>query len=147
MVLTIARLTTFLGLVGTTAFYWLQTNGHLLVSKDAVNHITVAAVVWALTLIRKRQPKADDALHGSARWATGRDLRGLLRRGKETRPGALVVGRFGRRTLVLPPELATHHALVVGPAGTGKSRAEFMPNAALATGSFVATDPKGELWQ
>jgi len=37
--------------------------------------------------------------------------------------------------------------LVVGPAGSGKSRAEFMPNCASATGSFVVTDPKGELWE
>jgi len=35
---------------------------------------------------------------------------------------------------------------VVGPSGSGKTRGLFLPNAAAATGSFVAADPKGELW-
>jgi type IV secretion system protein VirD4 len=37
--------------------------------------------------------------------------------------------------------------LIVGGSGSGKTWGFFLPNAAQAAGSFVATDPKGELWQ
>jgi len=146
MMLRIVRLLAFLGLTGVTLYYWMRTGGHLLTSRDAANHISLAAVVWALTLLRKGRPADAEHLQGSARWATARDLHGLLRRRAALRPGALLLGRFGRRSVVVPPELSPQHALVVGPAGTGKTRTLFMPNAALATGSFVVTDPKGELW-
>jgi type IV secretory pathway TraG/TraD family ATPase VirD4 len=81
--------------------------------------------------------------HGSAGWAAGSELKGLVS-GRR----ALALAPYGNfRQLVLPPERATHHTLIVGPSGTGKTRSLFLPNAAWAVGSFVATDPKGELWE
>ncbi len=87
--------------------------------------------------------------HGSAGWATGSELKGLLTgRRRPLAPGALALAPYGRlRQLVLPPELATHHTLIVGPSGSGKTRSLFLPNAAWAAGSFICTDPKGELWE
>jgi type IV secretion system protein VirD4 len=145
--LTGLRWATFLGLVGVTLYYWTLTNGHLLTSNDAANHITLAAVLWAATLFRKNYKTAGGGLHGTATWATRRDLRGLLQWGRTPAPGGFLVGKFGLRQLVLPPALTPQHTLIVGPSGSGKTRAELMPNCALAEGSFVVTDPKGELWQ
>ncbi len=86
--------------------------------------------------------------HGSAAWATGKDLQGLLApAGRPPVPGALVLAPYGRKAIVLPPEFAQRHTLIVGGSGSGKTRGFFLPNAARMTGSFVATDPKGELWE
>ncbi len=47
----------------------------------------------------------------------------------------------------LPLELSLKHTAVVGPTGAGKSRGYFLPNCHDAgRSSFVATDPKSELW-
>jgi type IV secretion system protein VirD4 len=87
--------------------------------------------------------------HGSAGWASGSELKGLRTgRRRPLAPGALALAPYGRlRQLALLPERATHHTLIVGPSGSGKTRSLFLPNAAWATGSFVCTDPKAELWE
>ena len=91
---------------------------------------------------------AAPATHGSAGWARRADLQGLVTgRRQPLPPGALALAPHGPfRQLALPPERATHHTLILGGSGTGKTRSLFMPNAARAQGSFVAVDPKGELW-
>lgn len=65
------------------------------------------------------------------------------------KPGAFVLGCADRkRRLDLPRKLVTRHILLLGPSGSGKSRGFFMENCARSThGSFVASDPKGELWK
>jgi type IV secretion system protein VirD4 len=89
--------------------------------------------------------------HGSARWAGHRDLKraGLLAStGEPPEPGALLLAPYSTREHIrLPPPGAQLHALIVGPSGSGKTRGFFMPNCAAARGSFVVTDPKGELWR
>jgi type IV secretion system protein VirD4 len=89
--------------------------------------------------------------HGSARWAGHRDLKhaGLLAStGEPPEPGSLLLAPYSTREHVrLPPPGAQLHALIVGPSGSGKTRGFFMPNCAAARGSFVVTDPKGELWR
>jgi type IV secretion system protein VirD4 len=89
--------------------------------------------------------------HGSARWAGHRDLKqaGLLASTKEPpEPGALLLAPYSSGEHIrLPPPGAQLHALIVGPSGSGKTRGFFMPNCAAARGSFVVTDPKGELWR
>jgi hypothetical protein len=121
MLLIIVRWVTFLALVAVTTYYVLRTGGHPEAVAVARDRITIAAVLWALTLLRKRQPAAAVGLHGTARFATKRDLQGLLVWGTEHRPGAFVLGAFGRRTMALPPELATHHVLIVGPPAAARA--------------------------
>jgi type IV secretion system protein VirD4 len=64
-------------------------------------------------------------------------------------PGGFVLGCADRdHRLDLSRKLVTRHILLLGPSGSGKSRGFFMENCARATGgSFVASDPKGELWK
>ena len=56
MLLTVVRWVTFLALVAVTTYYVLQTGGHPEAVAVARDRITIAAVLWALTLLRKRQP-------------------------------------------------------------------------------------------
>ena len=115
-----------------------------------------AELLWRLLLLlftyflfRISPHRRQLTTHGSAGWARSSDLKGLLvPASAPTPPGGLFVAPYGRRRkLALPPELAQRHVLLVGGTGTGKTRCFFMPNTAYATGSYVATDPKGELWQ
>jgi type IV secretion system protein VirD4 len=145
--LTFLRWATFLLFAGVTTYYLIVTGGHPAGVMVARDRIAIAAVLWAVTLIRKNYRRTGDGLHGTATWATAHDLKGLLQWGRSPAPGGLLIGGFERRQLVIPPTLTTHHALISGPSGTGKTLALLMPNAALADGSFVVTDPKGELWE
>jgi type IV secretion system protein VirD4 len=50
-------------------------------------------------------------------------------------------------TLYLPRDESVKHLLLCGGSGSGKSRSFFLPNCAKHSGSYIATDPKSELWQ
>lgn len=114
----------------------------------ALAWMAVAALLFVLPGSKRDGSDQAATTHGSASWATTGELRDLLRPPRAPLlPGALSLAPYGRRQLVLPPALATRHMLVIGPSGAGKTRGLFMPNTAVAAGSFVATDPKGELWQ
>lgn len=64
--------------------------------------------------------------HGSAAWATSKDLQGLLApAGRPPVPGALLLAPYGRKAIVLPPEFAQRHTLIVGGTGSGKTRGSF----------------------
>jgi type IV secretory pathway TraG/TraD family ATPase VirD4 len=47
----------------------------------------------------------------------------------------------------LPLDLANRNTLILGPNGSGKSRGFFLWNCAHYKGSFIASDPKNELWK
>ena len=93
-------------------------------------------------------------LHGSSHWASTREVAaaGLDVGGKgggggeggKGGEGGIVVGRLGRRLLV---DRKDRHALVYAPSGTGKSSCLVIPTLLRWTGSLLAFDVKGELWQ
>ena len=70
MLLTIARWLTFLVFCAVTAFYMVQTGGHPAGVMEARDRITLAAVLWVLTLVRKNRRAAGTGLHGTATWAS-----------------------------------------------------------------------------
>lgn len=89
--------------------------------------------------------------HGSAGFAAENDTADLINYIDERAP--LEEGRFalapaapaGR--LELPRKIVTRHVAVLGPSGAGKTYSFFLPNCAWTQGaSFVATDPKGEIF-
>jgi type IV secretion system protein VirD4 len=90
--------------------------------------------------------------HGSARWATLKDLiaKKLVNKFK-TLPlpkNSLPVARvFGGRGLFLPREQWLRHFAMFGPTGSGKSKTFFMAmiRAILKNSSVLVYDPKGEL--
>jgi type IV secretory pathway TraG/TraD family ATPase VirD4/DNA-binding CsgD family transcriptional regulator len=98
--------------------------------------------VAALVLIQR--PGRPGTSHGSARWASGRELRG-----RRPRPGAadLVVGRVGRAAVAVHEADQYEHLMLVAPTGAGKTSGLILPNLLREPGtrSLVVTDPKREL--
>lgn len=98
--------------------------------------------VAALLLIR--YPGRPGTSHGSARWASMRELRG-----RRPRPGHadLVIGRAGRAAVAVREAEQYEHLLLVAPTGAGKTSGLILPNLLREPGtrSLVVTDPKREL--
>ncbi|HZS48405.1 MAG TPA: type IV secretory system conjugative DNA transfer family protein [Blastocatellia bacterium] len=95
------------------------------------------------------EDKTKKDYHGSAGFAAPEEIADLVKLNAEP----LEAGRFAvasweeQSRIELPRSVATRHVLVLGPSGAGKTRSFFIPNCAWTRGaSFVATDPKGELW-
>jgi type IV secretory pathway TraG/TraD family ATPase VirD4 len=96
-----------------------------------------------------RQKGISDTSHGTARFAEKAEMKKLFHdRGQPLNAGELLIGHADRRhDLKIDKERASQHVVVLGGTGAGKSRAVFLPACANARAtSFVATDPKSELW-
>jgi type IV secretion system protein VirD4 len=130
---------------------------------------TAAYGAWSLGRLRR----VGD-LHGSSHWASTREVaaagllaggdgdggkggkrgdgdeggkdgkRGRAGDGGKAGEGGIVVGRLGKRLLV---DRKDRHALVYAPSGTGKSSCLVIPTLLRWSGSVLAFDVKGELWQ
>ena len=102
---------------------------------------------------------ADNPVHGTSRWASAKDIRGLCELGPPDSgskyPGGIFLGTLaGKMVRIIPgkappgtPPLAGH-AAVFGGTGSGKSYSFVMNNiicAAVEGQSFIVTDPKAEL--
>ncbi len=135
---------------------WLMGHGHPQGDPQARDFMAMYFFIWLIAMWLG--PKAEagyqaETLRGSARLASKPDLGDLLHRPKLVRqwgglqPGAYLVGEWQGQVVVLRPPQTAEHVLLVGPSGTGKSSTQYMANAALATGSIVVADPKGELWR
>lgn len=103
----------------------------------------------SLPPIVKGTKDGKEDLHGSARFATKKDLKEFE---KEAEAGSFILapvdpeGHHGK--IILPRSLSVMHGLILGGSGTGKSRGFFMPNCAeVENTSLVVTDPKSELWK
>jgi type IV secretion system protein VirD4 len=93
-----------------------------------------------------------DDTHGSASFAKRRDIKDLIRPTAERlQSGELQLAPmksfFRNETLYLPRQETVKHLLLCGASGSGKSRSFFLPNCAGHAGSYIATDPKSELWR
>lgn len=96
--------------------------------------------------------------HGSAHFAKRKEIKHLLKTFfNPIKAGEILVGeyqeswRLKHKLLYLDRDiksgLAVMHTLVLAPSGSGKSRSIFIPNCCTNDGaSFIATDPKSELW-
>ncbi|MGH2365747.1 MAG: type IV secretory system conjugative DNA transfer family protein [Chloroflexota bacterium] len=112
--------------------------------------VVALAITTYVSLVHMTPGNGRPTTHGSARWATARDIRRLLRRKRATlEPGSIALAPFGWfRKVVLPHSLAQMHVLLLAPSGSGKTRGTMMINICQAVlHSLVATDPKNELWE
>lgn len=106
-----------------------------------------AARVWlGLSKARKKEA-ADYGSHGTARWATSREI---LRRFTGDEEG-IVLATFKGKTLIHPVKSPLNQLVIAfGGAGSGKSTALVIPNILHISKhlgeSMVITDPKGELY-
>lgn len=148
----LARLTPFQWVILTVmalvaGAMWLHSGFDIRPGSAEGNIVVLDVLLGGAALIKapaaERRVAMEDVA-GSAAFATRREMRPLL---SGLTPGGLLLGMHGRKSVSLPPERATHHTLVLGPIGSGKTRGFFWPNALAAIGAFVCTDPKGELWR
>jgi type IV secretion system protein VirD4 len=128
--------------------------------------LTLALVAFASTQasLNIKAKTVGDGQHGTARWATRKEIRAAYRhipytpalwRQKENLPPAadqgLVVGCIsaGKKTTALV-DSGDVHCLMIGAAGVGKTANFLYPNLeyACASGmSFITTDTKGDLYR
>lgn len=93
-----------------------------------------------------------DAVHGSGRWRTDREIAPALERWSfpktvpATAPGGIVLGQRGRDSVLLTQD---QHVALVGIPGVGKTRRVLLPTIGClgkAQESLILSDPKGELY-
>lgn len=92
---------------------------------------------------RGRERRGEE--HGSARWGRPRDIAPFINPDAERN---LLLTRTERLTIDRPAKIQHQrnlNVMVIGAAGTGKSRNFILPNMARTHSSYLATDPKGEL--
>ena len=94
----------------------------------------------------RRAPGVGRTLHGSARWASFRDMRAARRvRQKDELPQGFALGRaFDAPGRADPRLFYQGHVLTVAPTGTGKGVGAVIPNLLAYEGSAIVLDIKGE---
>lgn len=104
-------------------------------------------VIWLLTtiiLIIKFSDRGeyDKIEHGSADWCTNSEKYSVL----SPKEGMILAEKTYLPVIPKPPEGKNGNILVIGGSGAGKSASFVIPNALQMLGSYVFTDPKGELY-
>lgn len=104
----------------------------------------LVAFVPSVVLRRNHRSAVAPVAHGSARWASEKDVRavGLL---KSPDQGLHLGYLDGARSSALTDD-SDHHVLVLAPPGTGKTTALVIPTLLSYPASAWILDPKGELW-
>ena len=80
--------------------------------------------------------------HGSADWCDDKEKYSILSR----KEGMILAEKTYLPVVPKPPEGKNGNILVIGGSGAGKSASFVIPNALQMLGSYVFTDPKGELY-
>ena len=84
----------------------------------------------------------DNIEHGSAGWCDDKEKYSVLSR----KEGMILCRDTYLPVIPTPPTAKNGNILVVGGSGSGKSASFVIPNALQLLGSYVFTDPKGELY-
>ncbi len=115
----------------------------------AISGTALGAAILALVgLLKRRRPTPHDSLHGSAHWATERDLvASELLPGRGQRPDGVFVGgrRQGDGTQYLR-HTGPEHILAFAPTRSGKGVGLVIPTLLTWQHSALIHDPKGEAW-
>lgn len=82
-----------------------------------------------------------DIEHGSGDWAHGEEYNVLSKK-----EGFILSSRHFLPVIPRPPDAKNGNILVIGGSGSGKSASFAIPNAFQMLGSYIFTDPKGELY-
>lgn len=107
----------------------------------------VLVVIWiAVTIIMilkfSGKGEYDKIEHGSADWCTDQEKYSVL----SSKEGMILAQKTYLPVIPKPPEGKNGNILVIGGSGAGKSASFVIPNALQMLGSYVFTDPKGELY-
>ena len=105
-----------------------------------IGYYTLALVIFAVISILKSKPKSgfENIEHGSSDWCEGGEQYRIL-----SKKNGIILAQNN----YLPTDkIGNDNVLVVGGSGSGKSASYSIPNASQLLGSYVFTDPKGELY-
>jgi len=90
----------------------------------------------------RNQGEYKDIEHGSADWAKDSEIYSVLSR----KDGFILAKDIYLPVVPTPPPAKNGNILVIGGSGSGKSASYAIPNAMQMIGSYIFTDPKGELY-
>ena len=97
------------------------------------------AICYGIGLYKGRSKGAYDKIeHGSSDWSTGGEQYRVL-----SKDAGLILAEDNYLPL---DKLGNTNVLIVGGSGSGKSSAYTIPNAHQCLGSYIFTDPKGEIY-
>lgn len=128
---------------------YVMTHGPLPTTEPLAVALGLAAgcgvwVAWANMVARRGNYRSGEE-HGSARWATPRELRRLS---DEARPDANILLTQSVRLAMSrddhdPRWVRNRNVVVIGGSGSGKTRTYVEPNLMQMNASYLVTDPKG----
>lgn len=117
-----------------------ETTGSIARGAFASAFIPVTVVFWALVLVlevkNKMRGEYEDVEHGSSGWANGEQYEIL------NRNTGIILAQ--NNYLTIDNKYINKNVLIIGGAGSRKSRGYIMPNMLQMLGSYIVTDPKGE---
>lgn len=95
-----------------------------------------------LLVMMSNKGEYDKIEHGSADWCDSKEKYSVL----SQKEGMILAEKTYLPVIPKPPEGKNGNILVIGGSGAGKSASFVIPNALQMLGSYVFTDPKGELY-
>jgi len=98
----------------------------------------ILAIALAVAYFKKTEKGTNNITHGSAKWAKADEVRKVLNQSK----GIIL----GNRECLSMDSPINKNVMVIGSSGSGKSRGFIKPNVLQMNGSYVITDPKGEIY-
>lgn len=104
-----------------------------------IPYIVVGVVILVLY---KTDSEYDKIEHGSAGWVENGEQYKVLSK----KDGFILAKDHFLPVIPKPPEAKNGNILVIGGSGSGKSASFAIPNALQMLGSYIFTDPKGELY-
>ena len=113
---------------------------YILTFFKAVGWFTLIYIILAIIGITRAMPKTEyaDIEHGSSDWCEGGEQYQVLS------PKAGII--LAEKNYLPVDKRGNVNVLVVGGSGSGKSASYVIPNAYQLLGSYIFTDPKGELY-
>ena len=127
-------------IVSFTSIGKVFSEGYGAIFGKTLLYFTVIYAVFALIGLFRSKPKHEytDIEHGSSDWSEGGEQYSILSKNK---------GIILAENNYLPIDKRGNvNVLVVGGSGSGKSASYSIPNAYQMLGSYIFTDPKGELY-
>ena len=109
-----------------------------------IKFLAVVVVILLIMMIYKSSSEREykDIEHGSGDWAKDGEEYSVLSK----KEGMILAEKHYLPVIPTPPQAKNGNILVIGGSGSGKSASFAIPNALQMLGSYIFTDPKGELY-
>ncbi|MGE5329890.1 MAG: VirD4-like conjugal transfer protein, CD1115 family [Deltaproteobacteria bacterium] len=114
------------------------TSKQLLNTFVSYQGLFILVITLAAAYFKKWEKPGNNITHGSARWAKPDEITRAL-----NQSSGIILGN--RICLAMDSPL-NKNVMVIGSSGSGKSRGYIKPNVLQMNGSYVITDPKGEIF-